>query len=702
MTWLKAVLLLSALSLVGVFLFHLFRKRDDNYAVPFLLFTALNLSGIAGLYIESSNYPSLWNAGYIFLFLYLAFLPTAWYFLTSRWGIDEGDFRKRRALYRHGAALVSTVLFFVMLFTESVSFSLHDGISYLNLNRLQLPLSVFYIISIAGGLYQLENCYRSAVGLARERVKKSYFPLVAYGLGFLALSTIVILYAQLSTLMLALLLLLAALVSMPVARHFHLFDPVSDGIVLTRRAGYSSISIVLIGLYLVIVGTTGHLMAKWGLDQGLFFTLVVLVLIVFTFGILIASQAVKSRMAKITEQTQPVLKGKNSFAGEWKEFSEEISVSLDIEAIFKRTGELLRRMIKIEDIFLLIKDPAPSENFSLYTVEERGSGVASEHINSLVDWLARLGKPVLVTTLQEKASSESEQFEGLATRLNFPVCVLVPLMARQQLIGIMGLGFHASGRESDSDEISFIEAITGPISLTILASRMTGELIVSREMESFHKFSSFVLHDLKNSVGMLSMLLQNAEKNIADPRFQREALTTIAKAVERQKKIISRLTEEESSDKLSLQRISLAEIIKASAERVRLTDVDSVETSITVNSEQFVIVDPAKIGSVFDNLFLNALEAMPGGGRLKIESCKSSLPGLHAISVTDTGEGMDAEFIATRLFKPFGSTKEHGLGIGMFQAREIVTAHHGRIDIVSEPGQGTTFTVYLPKDQPGE
>jgi len=225
---------------------------------------------------------------------------------------------------------------------------------------------------------------------------------------------------------------------------------------------------------------------------------------------------------------------------------------------------------------------------------------------------------------------------------------------------------------------------------------MTDELLVSREMESFYRFSSFVLHDLKNSVAMLSMLLQNAEKNISNPDFQKEALLTIGKAVNRQKKIISRLTEEMPDEKLSLEAIDLAELVARTMERVRVETVKSVSTTVAVEAGLEIIVDPDKVGAVFDNLVMNALEAMPEGGTLEVKSIAGQKDGLVGVAFKDSGNGMTQEFISTRLFKPFSSTKPYGLGIGMYQSREIVKAHRGLIEVYSEPGRGTEFIIYLP------
>jgi signal transduction histidine kinase len=116
---------------------------------------------------------------------------------------------------------------------------------------------------------------------------------------------------------------------------------------------------------------------------------------------------------------------------------------------------------------------------------------------------------------------------------------------------------------------------------------------------------------------------------------------------------------------------------------------------VTVSGEGAVaLADPEETGKVLLNLLLNAVEASGGEGSVSVEVGSDDSAWVR---VRDQGCGMSAEFLRTRLFKPFSTTKEKGLGIGLYQCRQIVKAHGGRIDVRSEEGKGSTFTVMLPK-----
>jgi signal transduction histidine kinase len=110
-------------------------------------------------------------------------------------------------------------------------------------------------------------------------------------------------------------------------------------------------------------------------------------------------------------------------------------------------------------------------------------------------------------------------------------------------------------------------------------------------------------------------------------------------------------------------------------------------------------IDPNQIGQVLVNLLNNAIQAMPKGGAIQVSAriipCSVSQGNCVAISVTDTGEGISPEN-RRKLFQPLFTTKAKGTGLGLVACKNLVEANHGRIDVESSVGEGTTFTLTLP------
>jgi signal transduction histidine kinase len=105
-------------------------------------------------------------------------------------------------------------------------------------------------------------------------------------------------------------------------------------------------------------------------------------------------------------------------------------------------------------------------------------------------------------------------------------------------------------------------------------------------------------------------------------------------------------------------------------------------------------VDRDQIQKVLINLVLNATEAVGSPGEIRVST--DQIDGWAVLSVRDNGCGMSKEFIERSLFRPFQTTKSRGMGIGLFHSKKIVEAHHGRIEVESDAGNGSTFRVMLP------
>ena len=111
-------------------------------------------------------------------------------------------------------------------------------------------------------------------------------------------------------------------------------------------------------------------------------------------------------------------------------------------------------------------------------------------------------------------------------------------------------------------------------------------------------------------------------------------------------------------------------------------------------SARVAVVDGKAVERVIENLVINALEAMPDGGNLRVATWQEN--GSAFVSVADTGKGMTEEFMRERLFHPFATTKKKGIGLGLYSCRDIIEQHGGRIDVARKVSVGTEFKIILP------
>ncbi len=264
----------------------------------------------------------------------------------------------------------------------------------------------------------------------------------------------------------------------------------------------------------------------------------------------------------------------------------------------------------------------------------------------------------------------------------------VPLLRGTILEGFVLLDHPFNDAEEyDEEDFELMEALAHQAVSAILIMRQADELASAREMEAMGKVSAFVLHDLKNLVHTLSLMVENAKSYIHDPEFQQDMREALDNSVVKMKSLIHRLREVPSSDSLLCEDVDLLELARESSRSVPEGALqlrgDSVHST----------VDRSEMSKVLVNLFRNAHEASMGRQPVVVTVGNQGQP---YIKVCDAGCGMDAEFIRKSLFVPFSTTKDKGIGIGLYQSKQIVEAHGGRLEVESLPGRGSTFTVLLP------
>jgi putative PEP-CTERM system histidine kinase len=228
--------------------------------------------------------------------------------------------------------------------------------------------------------------------------------------------------------------------------------------------------------------------------------------------------------------------------------------------------------------------------------------------------------------------------------------------------------------------------------LSLTNYRLSEELAESRELAAMAKVSSFVIHDLKNLVYSFSLMVDNAERYIGEPAFQRDLVDSLRNTVVTMDSLIAKL--KAFPGKLELHT-SPADVDRIAGEAVAEARRVKPETHIVAELQPArAVVDAVELRRVVFNLLLNACEASEAGGSVRVAT--GAVNGEATVLVADQGRGMSESFLKNDLFRPFRTTKEKGLGIGLYQCRQVVERHGGTIDVTSEEGRGTTFTVTLP------
>lgn len=271
--------------------------------------------------------------------------------------------------------------------------------------------------------------------------------------------------------------------------------------------------------------------------------------------------------------------------------------------------------------------------------------------------------------------------------------LIVPLVLNDALVGFVELRSPVVSIPLDWEIRDVLKTAGRQVAGVLAVEQAVERLIQARQFESFNRMSAFVVHDLKNLVAQLTLLLRNADRHRDNPDFQADMLETVENVLDRMQGLLLQL-------RVGTRPVEppaptpFGAVLRAAVAGKRGSRVEPVLSMTEAVERALVVAHPDRLERVIGHLVQNAIEATGADGTVRVAARVRD--DAVVVDVTDTGGGMSASFLQNRLFKPFTSTKEHGMGIGAFESREYVREIGGRLEVTSVEGRGTTFTLHLP------
>ncbi|TZG27498.1 XrtA/PEP-CTERM system histidine kinase PrsK [Sphingomonas montanisoli] len=266
--------------------------------------------------------------------------------------------------------------------------------------------------------------------------------------------------------------------------------------------------------------------------------------------------------------------------------------------------------------------------------------------------------------------------------------LVVPLTHYDRLLGAVLLEKPHNPRALDAEDHDLLR-LAGRQAASYLAEALGQEALSdARRFDEFNRRFAFIMHDVKNLVSQLSLLARNAERHADNPDFRKDMVATLQSSVGKMNDLLARLSQHHRAKPEEPTPQRLLPLVD------RIGSRRDAPVEVSGDEDLVALVDPARLEQALGHLIQNAIDASSAGA--VVEVLVGPREGMAAIDVIDHGVGMSIEFVRTRLFHAFASTKEGGFGIGAFEARALIAAMGGRIEVQSREGEGTRFTVLLP------
>lgn len=269
--------------------------------------------------------------------------------------------------------------------------------------------------------------------------------------------------------------------------------------------------------------------------------------------------------------------------------------------------------------------------------------------------------------------------------------LVLPLMTETDLLGFMVLTEPQLDTSLTWEDLDLIKTVGRQVASYLDRHEAAEQLAESRQFEAFNKLTAFIMHDLKNLIAQQALVVENAARHRDNPAFFEDAIRTIDNSVGRMSNLLRKLQQNEPSElrSLELHRV-LMEAIKKCKQQRPVPSLRLENTDLRVNADQDRLI------MTLTHIIKNAQEATDKNGFVDVTLRKDGNDAI--IAVEDNGVGMDQDFIKNQLFRPFVTTKSgKGMGIGVYQTREFISSLGGAVSVQSAVGEGTTFTITLPR-----
>lgn len=461
---------------------------------------------------------------------------------------------------------------------------------------------------------------------------------------------------------------------------------------ISRGVVVHSASLIGSGVYLIAMGAAGYYLrdlgGRWGtlLQVSFWFgAIVLLVVIVF-------SGQFRARMRVLINKN--FFNYRYDYRAEWLRFISTVSESELARGLQERVIQAIADIVESPAGALWQRDDTGVFNRTAgWNFKLPVSGVLTAD-HSLIRFMAGKGWIVDLQERRERPDlyEECDVPEWLANERR--AWLVVPLLHHgDQLVGFVLLQAARAPRSLNWEDHDILKTVGRQVASYLAEQAAQKALAEAQQFDEFNKRFAFIMHDLKNLVSQLSLMVKNADRHAGNPDFQRDMVLTVKDSVDKIQQLLTRLNRlRESEQHGHAVATDLAALLRNIADAQNKTG-----NGIVYSCEQpvlEVLADPGQLETVFGHLVQNAVEAAGVNGRVEIGLRQDGEWALA--SIADDGPGMDEAFVRDELFKPFRTTKDSGYGIGAYEARQLVRHFGGRIEVDSQPGVGTVMKVRIP------
>lgn len=564
------------------------------------------------------------------------------------------------------------------------------------------PLFSFYLIGyVLLGHFIFLKKYRESKGLERLQIK--YFFLGMLLTSVFAVTTNLILplsgTSKYSSLGPSFSIIMVGFTTYSILKH-RLMD---INVVLKKGTTYILlIALIFVPSFILIL-----------LGQKIFFGKINILFSLVLSGILFLVAILFNKIKPGTERAveQILFREKYNYRETLGKFSRAMVSILDLRSLAKRIVETVTQTMGVEkaSFFLLNDERGGFELFESKNIKLTSIHRALSKNAPLPHYLQKIGEIIIKDELA-KGIHIPELKEVVQQMNDIEAEVSIPLISKGHLIGILNLSHKFSKDIYSHEDIELLTTLANQASVAVENARLYEDLKKSKSyirradrLASLGTLTAGLAHEIRNPLVAIKTLTQLLPERLDDEEFRNHFLSIASGEVDRISSLLNELLEfaRPSDPKLEFEDINsildgMVLLISTESKKKQIQIIKQYDPELPR-----IKVDREQIKQVFLNILLNAVEATPENGEIRIKTRSFKKPGGEPyvqIEFTDTGCGIPSEYLE-EIFNPFFTTKTTGSGLGLSISNQIVQDHRGYIEVESEERKGTSFYVNLPVNQ---
>lgn len=462
---------------------------------------------------------------------------------------------------------------------------------------------------------------------------------------------------------------------------------------VSRSVVFHSATLIMSGLLLLGLSLTGEIFRRGGAEWGVVAEVTIISGGVLAIAVIMTSSSARSRLRVLVVDN--FFSHRYDYRREWMRCINTLSAPESYVGLPTRAIRAVAEVVDSPAGLLFVRDP--EDAMFLWG--------GSWNLPAVTMPIA-LNHPLVVRFRDGEWVVELDQLpEAMDLARELPGLWLgVPLNHLGQQIGFVLVARPRASFKLDREVFDLLRIVGREVASHVAEQRAAEALVETRHLREYGKRFAFVIHDIKNVSGQLTLLLTNAEVHADNPEFQADMLKTVGASVAKITRLLSKVQAREKdighTQIVPLERLD--DIVAG------FRHIHGVSVGIESDGKSAIVaMDGEAFDAVITHLLNNAAEAV--GETAVNRTYQGGMPALPAleirmrheqmsvvVDIVDHGPGMSPEFVRDELFRPFTSTKQSGHGIGAFQARELLRDVGGDLLVLSRHGEGTTMRLLLP------